>query len=142
MEFKLNGNTKDYDGDPELSLMTYLRDVEDIISPKDGCAPEGVCGCCTVLLDGNVLKACIAPMRRIAGKEVITMEGLDPEKKETVINAFAIEGGLQCGFCTPGIIMKVWPLLNQGFVTEKEINKALNSNLCRCTGYKLSLIHI
>ena len=136
MEFKLNGSAIDYDGDPELSLMTYLRDVEDIISPKDGCAPEGVCGCCTVLLDGNVLKACIAPMRRIAGKEVITMEGLDPEKKETVINAFSIEGGLQCGFCTPGIIMKVWPLLNQGFVTEKEINKALNSNLCRCTGYK------
>ncbi|HIN48776.1 MAG TPA: selenium-dependent xanthine dehydrogenase [Deltaproteobacteria bacterium] len=136
MEFKLNGTTINYEGDPELSLMTYLRDVEDIISPKDGCAPEGVCGCCTVLLDDNVLKACIAPMRRIAGKEVITMEGLDPDKKETVINAFAIEGGLQCGFCTPGIIMKVWPLLNQGFVTEKEINKALNSNLCRCTGYK------
>ncbi len=136
MEFKLNGTTINYEGDPELSLMTYLRDVEDIISPKDGCAPEGVCGCCTVLLDGNVLKACIAPMRRIAGKEVITMEGLDPDKKETVINAFAIDGGLQCGFCTPGIIMKVWPLLNQGFVTEKEINKALNSNLCRCTGYK------
>ena len=136
MEFKLNGTTINYEGDPELSLMTYLRDVEDIISPKDGCAPEGVCGCCTVLLDGNVLKACIAPMRRIAGKEVITMEGLDPEKKETVINAFATEGGLQCGFCTPGIIMKVWPLLNQGFLTEKEVNKALNSNLCRCTGYK------
>ena len=136
MEFKLNGTTINYEGDPELSLMTYLRDVEDIISPKDGCAPEGVCGCCSVLLDGNVLKACIAPMRRIAGKEVITMEGLDPGKKETVVNAFAIEGGLQCGFCTPGIIMKVWPLLNQGFVTEKEINKALNSNLCRCTGYK------
>ncbi len=136
MEFKLNGTTINYEGDPELSLMTYLRDVEEIISPKDGCAPEGVCGCCTVLLDGNVLKACIAPMRRIAGKEVITMEGLDPGKKETVINAFAIEGGLQCGFCTPGIIMKVWPLLNQGFLTEKEVNKALNSNLCRCTGYK------
>ena len=136
MEFKLNGTTINYEGDPELSLMTYLRDVEDIISPKDGCAPEGVCGCCSVLLDGNVLKACIAPMRRIAGKEVITMEGLDQVKKETVVNAFAIEGGLQCGFCTPGIIMKVWPLLNQGFVTEKEINKALNSNLCRCTGYK------
>ena len=136
MEFKLNGSTINYEGDPEVSLMTYLRDVEDIISPKDGCAPEGVCGCCSVLLDGNVLKSCIAPMRRIAGKEVITMEGLDSDKKETVINAFAIEGGLQCGFCTPGIIMKVWPLLNQGFVTEKEINKALNSNLCRCTGYK------
>ena len=136
MEFKLNGSAIDYDGDPELSLMTYLRDVENIISPKDGCAPEGVCGCCTVLLDGNPLKACISPMRRVAGKEVVTMEGLDAHKKETVINAFAIEGGLQCGFCTPGIIMKVWPLLNQGFVTESEVNKALNSNLCRCTGYK------
>ncbi|SVA95326.1 uncharacterized protein METZ01_LOCUS148180, partial [marine metagenome] len=136
MEFKLNGTKINYEGDPELSLMAYLRDVEEIISPKDGCAPEGVCGCCTVLMDGNTLKACIAPMRRIAGKEVVTMEGLDQFKKDTVINAFAIEGGLQCGFCTPGIIMKVWPLLNQGFVTEKEINKALNSNLCRCTGYK------
>jgi len=136
MEFKLNGSTIDYDGDPELSLMTYLRDVENIISPKDGCAPEGVCGCCTVLLDGNPLKACISPMRRVAGKDVLTMEGLDARKKETVINAFATEGGLQCGFCTPGIIMKVWPLLNQGFVTESEVNKALNSNLCRCTGYK------
>ena len=136
MEFKLNGNSIDFEGDPELSLMTYLRDIENIISPKDGCAPEGVCGCCCVLLDGNPLKACIAPMRRVAGKEVVTMEGLDANKKETVINAFATEGGLQCGFCTPGIIMKVWPLLNQGFVTESEVNKALNSNLCRCTGYK------
>ena len=136
MEFKLNGNTISYEGDPEMSLMTYLRDVEDIISPKDGCAPEGVCGCCTVLMDSNPLKACIAPMRRIEGKEIVTMEGLDEGKKETVVKAFAKEGGLQCGFCTPGIIMKVWPLFDQPFVTEKEVNKALNSNLCRCTGYK------
>jgi len=136
MEFKLNGTKINYVGDPELSLMNYLRDVEDIISPKDGCAPEGVCGCCTVLMDNNPLKACIAPMRRIEGKEIITMEGLDQNKKETVVNAFAKEGGLQCGFCTPGIIMKVWPIMNQGFLTEKEVNKALNSNLCRCTGYK------
>ncbi|MDC0229556.1 selenium-dependent xanthine dehydrogenase [Deltaproteobacteria bacterium] len=136
MEFKLNGNTISYEGDPEMSLMTYLRDVEDIISPKDGCAPEGVCGCCTVLMDSNPLKACIAPMRRIEGKEIVTMEGLDEGKKETVVKAFAKEGGLQCGFCTPGIIMKVWPLFDQPFVTEKEVDKALNSNLCRCTGYK------
>ncbi|MBS1255556.1 MAG: putative xanthine dehydrogenase subunit D [Deltaproteobacteria bacterium] len=136
MEFKLNGNTIPYEGDPEMSLMTYLRDEEGIISPKDGCAPEGVCGCCTVLMDGNPLKACIAPMRRIEGKEIVTMEGLDEDKKETVVKAFAKEGGLQCGFCTPGIIMKIWPLFNQPFLTEKEVDKALNSNLCRCTGYK------
>ena len=136
MEFKLNGNTITYAGDPEISLMTYLRDEEKIISPKDGCAPGGVCGCCTVLMDGNPLKACIAPMRRIEGKTIVTMEGLDEGKKETVVKAFAKEGGLQCGFCTPGIIMKVWPLFDQPFVTEKEVNKALNSTLCRCTGYK------
>lgn len=82
MEFKLNGNTIPYEGDPEMSLMTYLRDEEGIISPKDGCAPEGVCGCCTVLMDGNPLKACIAPMRRIEGKEIVTMEGLDEDKKK------------------------------------------------------------
>ncbi len=136
MEFKLNGTTINYEGDPELSLMTYLRDVEDIISPKDGCAPEGVCGCCSVLLDGNVLKACIAPMRRIAGKEVITMEGLDQVKKETVVNAFAIEGGLQCGFCTPGMIMSSKHLLDKNpNPTEEEIRWGISGNLCRCTGY-------
>ena len=99
MEFKLNGNTISYAGDPEMSLMTYLRDEENIISPKDGCAPEGVCGCCTVLMDDNPLKACIAPMRRIEGKEIVEakksmmgeiIEISDEDETKIMENVYAI----------------------------------------------------
>jgi len=110
MEFNLNGEKRTYQGDPNQNLMDYLRNTEKIISPKDGCSPEGVCGCCTVLLDNKAVKSCISAMKRVEGKEVVTTEGLHPEKRETVINAFMEKGGLQCGFCTPGILMKVWPL--------------------------------
>ncbi len=137
MEFELNGESRNYDGDPDLSLMNYLLDVERIVSPKDGCAPEGVCGCCTVLLEERPVKSCISPMKRVAGKRVVTVEGLDAEIRETVVNAFLEKGGLQCGFCTPGILMKVWPLFAEPHKAERrDFVKALNSNLCRCTGFK------
>ena len=103
MEFYLNGEKRNYEGDPNLNLMDYLRNMEKIISPKDGCSPEGVCGCCTVLLDNKAVKSCISAMKRLEGKEVVTTEGLSAEKRETVVNAFMEKGGLQCGFCTPGI---------------------------------------
>ncbi|MDP6729449.1 MAG: molybdopterin-dependent oxidoreductase, partial [SAR324 cluster bacterium] len=137
MEFYLNGEKRNYDGDPDLNLMEYLRNTEKIISPKDGCSPEGVCGCCTVLLDNKAVKSCISAMKRVEGKQVLTTEGLSPEKRETVVNAFMEKGGLQCGFCTPGILMKVWPLFEKPEQPCREdFVKALNSNLCRCTGFK------
>ncbi len=137
MEFYLNGEKRNYEGDPNLNLMDYLRNAEKIISPKDGCSPEGVCGCCTVLLDNKAVKSCISAMKRVEGKEVVTTEGLSAEKRETVVNAFMEKGGLQCGFCTPGILMKVWPLFEKPEQPSREdFVKALNSNLCRCTGFK------
>ena len=137
MEFNLNGEKRTYQGDPNQNLMDYLRNTEKIISPKDGCSPEGVCGCCTVLLDNKAVKSCISAMKRVEGKQVVTTEGLHPEKRETVINAFMEKGGLQCGFCTPGILMKVWPLFDAPEkVGREDFVKALNSNLCRCTGFK------
>ena len=117
MEFYLNGEKRNYEGDPNLNLMDYLRNTEKIISPKDGCSPEGVCGCRTVLLDNKAVKSCISAMKRVEGKEVVTTEGLSAEKRETVVNAFMEKGGLQCGFCTPGILMKVWPLFEKPSVS-------------------------
>ena len=76
MEFYLNGEKRNYEGDPNLNLMDYLRNTEKIISPKDGCSPEGVCGCCTVLLENKAVKSCISAMKRVEGKEVVTTEGL------------------------------------------------------------------
>ena len=139
MEFYLNGE-KGMEGDPNPNLMDYLRNTEKII-PKDGCSPEGVCGCCTVLLDNKAVKSCISAMKRVEGKEVVTTEGLSAEKRETVVNAFMEKGGLQCGFCTPGILMKVWPLLKTEQPSREDFVKALNSNLCRCTGFKRLLTH-
>ena len=137
MEFYLNGEKRTYDGDPNQNLMDYLRNTEKLISPKDGCAPEGVCGCCMVLMDNKAVKSCISAMKRVEGKQVVTTEGLPPEKRETVVNAFMEKGGLQCGFCTPGILMKVWPLFVEPEKARREdFVKALNSNLCRCTGFK------
>ena len=137
MEFYLNGEKRNYEGDLNLNLRDYLRNTEKIISPKDGCSPEGVCGCCTVLLDNKAVKSCISAMKRLEGKEVVTTEGLSAEKRETVVNAFMEKGGLQCGFCTPGILMKVWPLFEKPEQPSREdFVKALNSNLCRCTGFK------
>ena len=83
MEFYLNGEKRNYEGDPNLNLMDYLRNTEKIISPKDGCSPEGVCGCCTVLLDNKAVKSCISAMKRVEGKQVVTTEGLSAEKRET-----------------------------------------------------------
>ena len=88
MSFILNGNTKIYDGDPELLLLTYLREIEGIISPKDGCSPQAACGCCTVELNGKAVLSCAIPMKKVDGGIVLTTEGLDEYKKRVIVNAF------------------------------------------------------
>ena len=131
----INGRDCDAIVDDNLLLADYLREDLGLFGTKIGC-DGGECGCCTVLMDDNPLKACIAPMRRIEGKEIITMEGLDPNKKETVVNAFAMEGGLQCGFCTPGFLVSARAFLNENpKPSEQDIRLAIAVNLCRCTGY-------
>jgi selenium-dependent xanthine dehydrogenase len=136
MNFRLNGLQKDYNGDPELSLLRYLRDVEGITSPKDGCAPQASCGACTVEFNGKAVLSCVTPMNKVEDGEVLTIEGIGNYKQEVFANAFVEKGGTQCGFCTPGIVMQSKVLIdNNSNPTDDEIKKALTPNLCRCTGY-------
>ncbi len=137
MQFKLNGRLITYDGDPELPLLTYLREREGILSPKNGCAPQAACGACTVDLNGKAVLSCVTPMKKVEGGSVLTIEGLGEYRQQVYANAFVAKGGVQCGFCIPGIVMQANALINKNpDPSVDEIEKALTPNLCRCTGYK------
>lgn len=137
MEFILNGVQQRFDGDPETPLLTYLRDVAGLISPKDGCAPQAACGCCAVQLNDRAVLSCVTPMQKVAGGSVMTLEGLGDYRREVYANAFVSKGGVQCGFCIPGIVMQAHALIGKKpDPTEAEIRQALTPHLCRCTGYK------
>ncbi|MCW8849816.1 MAG: 2Fe-2S iron-sulfur cluster-binding protein, partial [Melioribacteraceae bacterium] len=136
MKFNLNGTQKIYNGDPDLSLLRYLRDIEGITSPKDGCSPQASCGACTVELNGKAVLSCVIPMKKVEDGNVLTIEGIGNYKQNVFANAFIEKGGTQCGFCTPGIVMQSKVLLdNNQSPTKEEIERAINPNLCRCTGY-------
>jgi aerobic-type carbon monoxide dehydrogenase small subunit (CoxS/CutS family) len=107
-----------------------LRERLGLLSVKDGCAPQGQCGCCTVLVDGEPRVACVTPVARVAGRSVTTIEGLDPAVRDGFAEAFLATGGSQCGFCTPGIIMRA----SGGRV--RDLDRALAAHLCRCTGWR------
>lgn len=119
------------------SLLGALRDELRIISPKDGCAPSGQCGCCTVLIDGKARISCQTPVEKLAGATITTLEGLDPAEVATLADAFAACGALQCGFCTPGIVMRTKSLLDKkgANLTRDDAARHLGAHLCRCTGY-------
>lgn len=137
MQFTLNGNKKEYTGDPELSLLTYLREHEGITSPKDGCAPQAACGCCVVELNGKGVLSCAIPMKKVEGGDVITIEGIGEYRQRVFANAFIEKSGVQCGFCIPGIVMQAKVLIDTNpSPTRDEVEHAINPNLCRCTGYK------
>ena len=137
IQFTLNGQITTYDGDPDLPLMNYLREDRGIISPKDGCAPQAACGCCVVGVDDKALLSCVAKMEKIAGKSVTTTEGLGDYRQNVFANAFVTEGGVQCGFCIPGIVMQANNLINHNpDPSRADIEQALTPHLCRCTGYK------
>ncbi|MGK5090217.1 selenium-dependent xanthine dehydrogenase [Bdellovibrionota bacterium FG-2] len=137
MQFTLNGKSVSYTGDLELPLLTYLRETADLISPKDGCSGQGTCGCCTVVVDGKALLGCTTPIRKVEGKSVITTEGLSTKEQDAYGDSFVEKGGVQCGFCTPGIVMRAKALLDQNAKpSREEITKSLGVHICRCTGYK------
>ena len=118
-------------------LLAALRDELDITSPKDGCSPSGQCGCCTVMIDGKVVVSCQQSLEKVAGKSVITLEGLEQDERESYANAFAACGGLQCGFCIPGIVMRAKGQIDKkgAALTKADMSRHLGANLCRCTGY-------
>ena len=137
MQFWLNGEQKTFEGDPELPLLTYLREQEGIISPKDGCAPQAACGCCVVQVDHKAVLSCVTKMNKLDGARVMTTEGLGDYRQNVFANAFVSKGGVQCGFCIPGIVMQANALIDQNDEpSREEIAKALHPHLCRCTGYK------
>ncbi|MDR7484450.1 MAG: selenium-dependent xanthine dehydrogenase [Armatimonadota bacterium] len=136
LQFTLNGRPVSVDVREGASLLDVLREGCGITSVKDGCAPEGSCGACTVIVDGRAVVSCAQPASRFAGKHVTTLEGLSPAAREVWATCFVAAGASQCGFCSPGIVMKAEALLaRQPAPTRDEIARALAGNLCRCTGY-------
>lgn len=137
MQLKVNGTIHTYDGDPERDLMSYLREDLGIISPKNGCAPQAACGCCVVQVGDKALLSCATKMKKVADKEVVTTEGLGDYRQDVFANAFVQCGGVQCGFCIPGIVMQANNLIDHNPEPSRtDIEKALQPHLCRCTGYK------
>ncbi|HWF22684.1 MAG TPA: 2Fe-2S iron-sulfur cluster-binding protein [Acidimicrobiales bacterium] len=127
--------------DDELSLLDVLRERLQLRTPKDGCSPQGQCGCCTVWVDGAPRVSCVTPIRRLAGREVTTVDGLPAELRQRWADAFTEVGASQCGFCTPGIIMRLAALDGPGHdgaraVPEAKVHQALLAHLCRCTGWQ------
>lgn len=124
--------------DDGASLLEALRDRLGVRSPKDGCSPQGQCGCCTVLVDGAPRVACVTPLRRVAGRRVTTIEGLDADDRRRWCDAFVATGASQCGFCTPGIVVRLSGLAARGAPAEDTaaVERALAAHLCRCTGWR------
>ncbi len=136
VEFTLNGEKRQVEPAEGESLLTTLRERCDTTSPKDGCSPQGQCGCCLALIDGKPKVTCATPTAKAAGKEIITLEGISDEERELTAKAFVAAAGLQCGFCIPGIALRAKHLIDKNpDPTRAEIAKAIDVHLCRCTGY-------
>ncbi|HBH76908.1 MAG TPA: selenium-dependent xanthine dehydrogenase, partial [Acidimicrobiaceae bacterium] len=134
-EFTVNGQTVSV-GDHHDHLLAALRDELRITSPKDGCSPSGQCGCCTVLIDGKARISCQTSLEKAAGAEITTLEGVDEDERQRMADTFAAHGALQCGFCTPGIVMRTVALLGRDKETTRDdAARHLGAHLCRCTGY-------
>jgi aerobic-type carbon monoxide dehydrogenase small subunit (CoxS/CutS family) len=118
-----------------VSLLSALREDLGVRQPvKDGCSPQGQCGCCTVLVDGSPRVSCVTAVRRVAGRSVVTAAGLDPDAKSRLVDAFSRHGASQCGFCTPGILCRLAAL---GPTPQPaKVETALLAHLCRCTGWR------
>ena len=118
-------------------LLAALREELDVTSPKDGCSPSGQCGCCTVLIDGKAVVSCQQSLDKIDGSTVVTLEGIDQRERTTFAEAFAACGGLQCGFCIPGIVMRAKAQIDKkgATLTRDAMKPHLGAHLCRCTGY-------
>ena len=136
--FTLNGKAVTYRGDPLKRLLDVLREDFGLTGVKEGCG-EGECGACAALLDGDMVNTCLVPVGVVAGREVTTIEGIAGTKEgQDIIEALADAGAVQCGFCTPGMVVAAASLLRGNpRPTETEIREAISGNLCRCTGYDM-----
>src|ERR1700694_2368401 len=134
--FTLNGKPVTIPYEPGMHFLDVLREDCGIVSPKNGCAPEGTCGCCAILVDGRPVLACLRKPEQMEGHDVVTLEGIPEDMRRVLGEAFLLEGGVQCGFCIPGIVVRASLLVKQGRTDDREaIVKALDGHICRCTGY-------
>ena len=134
-EFVCNGSTVRVGDHPHL--LAALREELGLVAAKDGCSPSGQCGCCTVLLNGKARVACQIPLEKARGAQIVTPEGLSADERHRYAAAFGAAGAVQCGFCTPGIVMRVKALIdrNGARLTREQASRHLGAHLCRCTGY-------
>jgi len=136
IKFKVNGEDYDIDLPPAIRLIDLLRDHLGLTGTKEGCG-EGECGTCTVIMDNKAVNACLVLASQIRGKNILTVEGLAKDGKlDALQESFVKNGAVQCGYCTPGMLMAAKALLmEKSDPTEEDIRCAISGNLCRCTGY-------
>ncbi|SCG82352.1 carbon-monoxide dehydrogenase small subunit [Proteiniborus sp. DW1] len=137
VSFTLNNERVEHEVETNKTLLRMLREDFDLTGAKEGCG-QGECGACTILLDGKPVNACLVLAVDADGRDILTIEGLSNGTELDKLQAsFITHGALQCGYCTPGMIMAAKGLLNENpNPTEEQIKEALSGNLCRCTGYK------
>ncbi len=136
IQLKVNGTSRQFDGDPDMPLLWYLRDVIDLTGTKYGCG-IAQCGACTVHVDGKAMRSCQLPMKGLAGKSVVTIEGLAPKADHPLQKAWRETNVLQCGYCQAGQIMQAAALLkDKPHPTDKDIDAAMSGNICRCGTYQ------
>ena len=132
-QIKVNG--KMYKSEKDMVLLDFLRDELHLTGTKDGCG-EGVCGACTVIVDGRKTKSCVGRLSKYEGQAVVTIEGLSQREKDVYVYAFGEAGAVQCGFCIPGMVISAKSLLDENLnPTSDEVKAAIHGNICRCTGY-------
>lgn len=137
IKFEINGQEKDLDIPSDMTALEVIRSLMGLKGTKEGCG-IGECGACTINIDGKAVNSCLLPGARLDGTKVLTVEGLAPEKGLAPLQEqFMKNHAVQCGFCTPGILMSTHALLQENPDPDhEEISKALAGNLCRCTGYQ------
>ncbi len=136
VSFELNGRPRQLDVEAHRTLLSVLRDDLGAVDVKEGCG-EGVCGTCTVLLDGRPVSSCLVLAAWADGARITTLTGLSPDgRPHPLQEAFVHHGAVQCGFCTPGMVLTAYAFLRRHpEATRSELRRALAGNLCRCTGY-------
>jgi carbon-monoxide dehydrogenase small subunit len=136
LNFQINGVEREIDAPPMKRLLDVLREDMRLTGTKEGCG-EGECGACSVIVDGEVINSCLAPVCQMQGTEIITVEGLARDGRlDPLQQAFLECGGAQCGICTPGMLIAARALLDANpRPSRNEIREAIAGNLCRCTGY-------
>jgi carbon-monoxide dehydrogenase small subunit len=134
--FFINGQPDELEGHPMERLLDVLRERLGLTGTKEGCG-EGECGACTVLIDGVPTLSCLLPLFQCEGQRIETVEGIAEGPAREFLDRFVATGGVQCGACTPGIVVTAWALLQRNPVpSREEAREALAGNLCRCTGYE------